>query len=294
MLAQVSDSPPVLQRAGVVGAAAAELGASEHGEWHYVVLDRSGLSLRKAPTYDRTAKLDGPSSRVEDGEIVKVVERIPGNGTTFLRLESPRGWAFDIQPGAEKIQRLAEVSLEYGTWFYRVCAPRGIAVRSRCSFSDKSKVGKGPEAGAVLTVSKRVRVGATMFLKPKDEMGWVFDCKNGTQMVEGPLEAYVTEAELRGSVRQSGGVDLLASPTAAKWASTKKMLVEGARVHVEVRCQAEGQSWCRVSQPGGMEGWVPTVALEFEPEPPREANQKSYDAARVRAALDAGSVWDQR
>mmetsp|Transcript_6177 Transcript_6177/g.17089 ORF Transcript_6177/g.17089 Transcript_6177/m.17089 type:complete len:508 (+) Transcript_6177:64-1587(+) len=231
-----------------------ELGPSEYGNWQYVVLDPAGIRLRGSPAYDKGQKL---SSRLPAGELVDVVERRTcTDGTSFLRLESPAGWAFDVQPGAcHKRHRMSEVSIEHGKWFYRVSASKGMAFRARCSFADDAKLGKGPDLGTLLTIRQRVRVGGTVFLKVDGQNGWLFDCKDGRQLAEGPVDM-ITHQDAFTTVLAPEGLHLLSSPTRQKWAQTNKCLLIGARVQVMRTCQVEDAAWSYVAQPGGgMEGW---------------------------------------
>jgi len=201
--------------------------------------------------------------KIVEGELVKAVERRIGNGTTFLRFDHPRGWAFDVQPGTQnKKQRMAEVNVEHGTWLYRVCASKGVALRSRCSFAEDAKIGKGPSRGALLTATRRVRIGGTTFLRV-DGGAWIFDCKSGKRVAEGPI--FLASFTDRGAtIRPTGGVNLRTSPTLEMWSWTQRVLVQGARVQVNRFGEIEDREWAHVSQPGGMEGWVQAELLEIE------------------------------
>jgi len=177
--AQNEPAPP--REAGASEAAPGP--SSELGEWDYVVVDSAGLSLRSGPEYS-SAKVP---SRLEEGMIATVVERRSGDGTTFLRLASPQGWAFDVQPGSHARLRMVQVNVERGSWHYVVVSPHGVALRSRCSYSDTSRVGAGPQKGAFLTVTERVKIGESTFLHI--EGGWIFDYKQGKKVVDGPIAA---------------------------------------------------------------------------------------------------------
>jgi len=259
--------PPRAHAQGANGARE-ELGEPEIGEWTYVVLDPKGVCLRGSATYDKAQKLP---ARVEEGELVKVIERRIGCGTTFLRLESPEGWGLDAQPGLiNKRQRMMEVTVDYGTWFYRIVASDGIAMRSRCSFSADAKAGKGPSEGAIVTVTKRVQVGDTMFLRAKGESGWIFDVnKNGRRVAEGPLDLEVL-SDTTATVTAAGGIYLRSVPSTASTAATKMLLLEGARVQVEQRIRLDGMhgvsEWSFVTMKAGgrMEGWVSSAELDLK------------------------------
>jgi len=280
----------------IVDIAPKELGEPELGSWDYIVLDAKGIALRSGPDYDKNTKLQ---QRLEEGELVHVTERRAGNGTTFLHLDSPQGWAFDLQPGEKnKRQRLAEVQMESGTWFYRVVAPKGIALRSRCTFSLDSKVGQGPNEGSVVPISRRVKVGKTMFLKPRDENGWIFDAKNGKVMVEGPMDV-----EVPTDVTACLNIDkefLLSAPTSLPWAVTKKLILKGSRMQVALICNIQNpdgsrRRWAHLTQSAGsMDGWVPYDMLDVDRSQGSKQTQASvkpmtasFDAKSVRAALDA-------
>jgi len=287
--------------ADVVGLASQELGEPEVGAWDYIVLDTKGICLRNAPTYDKTSKMQ---HRLEEGELVSVKERRAGNGTTFLHLDGPQGyqnmhmnqvvaliqgWVFDLQPGSQnKRQRLAQVEVQSGAWFYRVCAHKGIALRSRCTFSLDAKVGQGPNEGALVSISRRVKVGKTTFLKPKDENGWIFDAKNGKTMVEGPLDVE-EPLDAIGTLIGNENIYLLSAPTTLTWAITKKLLLPGACGKVTHICVIDGTRWAHFAQSGSMCGWVryDLLSLGRKEEDSNATHSNSFDAQRVRAALEA-------
>eukprot|EP00746_Dinoflagellata_sp_MGD_P000180 gnl/MRDRNA2_/MRDRNA2_100322_c0_seq1.p1 gnl/MRDRNA2_/MRDRNA2_100322_c0~~gnl/MRDRNA2_/MRDRNA2_100322_c0_seq1.p1 ORF type:complete len:849 (+),score=160.07 gnl/MRDRNA2_/MRDRNA2_100322_c0_seq1:98-2644(+) len=162
---------------------------AESSGWHYIVLDPKGIRPRTEAAYDKGIKL---KHRIEEGEVVHVVERKPGEGTLFLKLSSPSGWVFDAQPNNLAKVRMGEVKVERGRWLYMVVAEKGVALRTRCSFSDAAKVAtRGPDKGSILEVKERVRCGETSFLRLVDGSGWVFDVKNGKKVLDqlGPREA---------------------------------------------------------------------------------------------------------
>eukprot|EP00746_Dinoflagellata_sp_MGD_P164838 gnl/MRDRNA2_/MRDRNA2_93736_c0_seq1.p1 gnl/MRDRNA2_/MRDRNA2_93736_c0~~gnl/MRDRNA2_/MRDRNA2_93736_c0_seq1.p1 ORF type:complete len:518 (+),score=113.80 gnl/MRDRNA2_/MRDRNA2_93736_c0_seq1:138-1691(+) len=241
-------------------------GAVEYGDWTYVIVDPKGVCPRNAPTYDKASKTD---RRVEEGEIVRVSERRAAEGTTFLKISSPAGWIFDTQPTNKARVRAAEVNIERGNFPYRIVAEKGVALRSRCSFADASKVGRGPERGALVDVKERIRIGETTFLKLQCGLqhGWVFDKKNKRNLVEelGPKE--VKEVELEGTVKETtdSGVHLRLSPTMDKWALTKMLLLENSRVQVNKSANLENKEWLQVSMPGrNMQGWVLAEAITVD------------------------------
>lgn len=241
----------------------AVLAQPEIGHWRYVVLDPKGMTLRSKPTYDKTEKLE---TRVEEGEIVDVVERRVGPDTSFLRadLSGHSGWLFDVQPGSGSHMRLLEVQVEDGSWYYQVVADRGCALRSRCSARDSSKVSKGPDKGSLVKICQRVKVGQITFLHLSDGSGWLFDMKaDGRPMLEGPIDVQGTTGETA-TVIQSGGVTLLQAPTAEPWAATKMVVLQHSTVQIGLRAHLKGVLWVQVSKPGGMTGWVAAGALEFD------------------------------
>lgn len=256
------------------------LGRPEAGTWEYMVVDRSGISLRSSPTYDQLQKI---SSRIEEGAIVTVVERIPADGITFLRLAQPEGWCFDRQPGgaAKNRVRMVEVSVERGDWFYSIVAERGVGLRSRCSFSSSAKAGTGPLKGALVEISQRLRFGESTFLRLKDGSGWIFDVKKNLQVAHGPVDMEALPAYTVGTVLTSpslgggwfdkststAGVYLRSSPTGEKWAATKSFLPINSKVNASLSCEAEGVRWLFVAKGGSgmeMEGWVlaETISLQ--------------------------------
>jgi len=230
----------------------AEPRSPEAGQWDYVVLDHRGISLRGQPTYDPAQKLQ---RRVEEGEVVSVVERRPGDGMTFLRLACPQGWVFDRQPGKVSHVRMMEVKVERGLWHYMVMAPKGIAVRSRCSFSETVKVGKGPQKGAVIAVAQRVKVGATTFLRLRDGAGWIFDCKNPRDQLAKEVVVQAQPTGTVGTISNPSGVSLLSSPSNETWAVTHMRLLQHAHVQISY---VYDSLWAFVVKVGcdSMEGWV--------------------------------------
>lgn len=259
-----------------------DVGAPELGEWTYVVLDAAGIRMRCSPTYDAGSKLP---NKLAEGELIKIVERRSGNGTTFLRLQEPRGWVFDVQPGkVNRKLRMAEVKVEHGTWLYRISASKGVALRSRCSFAEDAKTREGPKKGALVTVTRRVRVGGTMFLRV--DGSWIFDSKSGKRVAEGPI--FLAACSERGaSVRSLGGVNLRLSPTGEKWAWTQKLVVQGARVQVDKFGEVEEREWTHVFQTGGMDGWVPSESLELD------GITKQSDGSSSNSPFTSTSpVWD--
>lgn len=233
-----------------------DLGIPEFGEWEYVVLDPRGISLRSHPTSHKGQKTN---HRVKEGQIVKVTERRTGDGVTFLHLSDPQGWAFDRQPGASSCVRMMEVTVERGLWFYIVIADKGVATRFRCSVSENAKCGKGPLMGSFIAVTQRVQVGDTMFLRLKDDGLWIFDSKNGRQLVDGPVDAETPVPGTTASVRadKENGLYLLSSPTNQKWALTKLLLLDNSQVHVLLTAECDGTKWALVSKPGSnVKGWL--------------------------------------
>merc|ERR1719421_934411 len=176
---------------------------SEYGDWTYIIVDPKGLCPRNAPTYDKCSKID---RRVEEGEVVRVSERRPAEGTMFLKISSPAGWIFDAQPTNKARVRAMELNTERGNFLYRIVAEKGVALRSRCSFADASKVGRGPEKGALVEVQERVRIGETMFLKLQCGLqhGWVFDKKNKRSLVEELGSKEIRDMDMEGLVNEKG------------------------------------------------------------------------------------------
>lgn len=231
-----------------------DAGAPEFGEWQYVVLDPRGVSLRSHPTSSKGQKTN---HRVKEGQIVKVNERRAGDGFTFLHLSNPQGWALDRQPGASSSMRMTEVTVERGLWFYIVIADKGVATRFRCSVSENAKCGRGPLMGSFIAVNERVQVGDTTFLRLKDDGLWIFDSKNGRQLVDGPVDAETPVPGTTACVRADGGVYLLTSPTNQKWAVTKLLLLDNSQVHLLLTVEYDGTKWALVSKPGSnVKGWL--------------------------------------
>lgn len=248
------------------------LAPAEFGEWEYVVMDPKGITLRGTPTVSQSAKL---KVRVSEGELVKVVERRPAASATFLRLEKPAGWAVDCR---DKRVRMKQVVVESGNWFYRVCTPNGIALRSGCCFSDGSKIGAGPREGALLVAEQRVQVDGTSFLKLQDSTGWVFDQKGSRRVLEGPLGLQDLNGRAA-TVTAPGGAFLLQQPTKKSWAQTRRLLLQDARVRVGLFGQLEGQTWAHVSQIKGMEGWLPFDAIALAEDLPVDEQPRSVQSS---------------
>jgi len=259
-------------------------GAPEHGSWDYIVLEPTGISLRTEPTFEAGAK---NSCRLAQGDVVKVIERRKCDGTTFLRLESPPGWCFDLhQRLTGQRQRIAPVEVEHGQWEYRVGTTKGIALRKNCSLVDASKIGRGPAQGALLSVIRRVRLGEITFCRLKDSNAWVPDCKDGRLLLEGPLEMHTCNSPAM--VKAEAGVTLMDAPTRNKWAVTKRVLLRGAVVQMLRTCQVEGELWAHIAQPGGMEGWCKFCNFDMEGPAPI-LSSKMCDRALIQAAFHAPS-----
>merc|ERR1712048_115077 len=170
----------------------------------------------------------------------------------------------DSQPGSfESRMRMVEVSLDSGTWFYRILYDKAVCLRSRCSTSDSCKLRLVPEKGAVVRVGQRTKIGSTTFLRLKDGSGWMFDHKDGKMLVEGPLDVHAMR-QAPATVIAEDGVPLLKSPTNEKWARTNMVVLHNAKVQVSVKAIVEGILWMEVSKPGGMQGWVPAETLMLD------------------------------
>lgn len=281
-----------------VGGATQVLGAPQYGQWDYVVLDPKGMSVRAEPTYDQSEK---SGQRVEEGEVVTVLEKRTGDGNTFLRLERPAGWAFDRAPGpaSKGIVRLAEVKVETGVWYYRVVADRGLGIRARCSFAHNCKTIRGPEKGAVVTITQRVKIGETTFLQVKEggwlepgnnqpnQCGWIFDIKAGRKMCEGPIQVEEVPHGTVATIRNDVGVFLACSPTSLDWAQTTQLILDGGRVHVRLYCEVEGVKWAQVAKPCGTVGWVHAfwLGIEAPPAPQRRAQSCGLRSSARNADL---------
>lgn len=186
---------------------------------------------------------------------------------TFLHLACPQGWVFDQQPGGKRGLRMMEAEVEQGLWHYVVSAESGVALRTRCSFSEDTKCGKGPLKGALLEITQRVRVGETTFLQLKDSGRWIFDGKGAAfrKVLSGPWKPEEPVVAAEATVRAANGVYLRQSPTKQKWAVGKMLLLQHAKVSVTKFFEAEFCKWGFVSKPGSnMEGWVNMDDLRLE------------------------------
>jgi len=278
-LSSISDRPkmfakePIASFDGTADVAMQDVGPPELGEWEYMVLDPKGISLRTAPTYDQGSK---NKQRLEEGEIITVLERRQGEGFKFLRVTDPQGWAFERQPGQlEGRLRMMEVTVDTGFWYYLVLAEKGVGLRNRCSFSEACKSVRGPMKGNIVEITRRVKAGETTFLKVKEggwsepsraagEGGWIFDMKAGRQICHGPVVMQEPPDGTLTTLKSEGGAYLRAGPTTLKWAQTSKVILDGARIQLKCLCDVDGVRWAHVSKPGGMSGWVQSDVLEFD------------------------------
>lgn len=262
------------------------LGPPEYGSWDYVVLDPQGICLRSRPSTEVTHKVD---KRIEDGELVKVVERRAGDGCCFLRLSFPQGWACDRRPGEACHVRMMEVNVEQGSWLYLITAEKGVSMRTSCSLSSSAKCGrKGAQCGAVLAVNERVRVAGTTFLRLKEEGLWIFDRNGGRERAIGPLPTVALSEERRLSAIDSPqGVMLRHAPTQLKWANGSKLrLLDNAKVQVSTLLEIQDVYWAYVSQVGGnLQGWMLAEFLKaLEKDGEGDAQTRACSSEAVREA----------
>jgi len=274
------------------------LGPPEFGRWDYVVLDPKGMSVRSDSTYERSEK-DG--HRIEEGEIVTVLERRSGDGNTFLRLEQPQGWAFDRQPGpaSKEKMRMTEIQVELGLWYYRVTAERGVGLRSRCSVAHNCNEVRGPDKGALVKITRRARIGETTFLQVNEggwivpgndkasQCGWIFDIKAGRRMCEGPVPMEASPPDTMATIRNEVGVFLACSPTSQDWAQTTHLIFDGDRVHVHSYCEVENMTWAQVSKLCGKVGWVQALWLGFETQAPAACRGLPISATESDLLVDS-------
>lgn len=240
------------------------------GEWDYIVLDPKGITLRTRACYEKAAKLQ---ARLEEGQLVKVTERRSEGLTTFLHVREPDGWAFDQAAGSKAYLRMAEAHVEAGNWWYHVVDSKGCGLRSKCSTSNTSRCGFGPQKGALVQVVQRVKVGDTMFLQLPDR-NWIFDRKNGKRIIAGPCEVQERN-NLISKVIAERGIKLLEAPTDEAWAKSSLTLLFGAQITVDLMVQLDGVWWSHVRRSqGSMEGWTPASGLDLPP------NVRSEGAAR--------------
>jgi hypothetical protein len=203
---------------------------------------------------------------------------------------------------------MMQIHVDKGIWYYTVTADKGVALRARCTFSESSKIGKGPLKGTLCEVTQRARAGETTFLKLKDESGWIFDLKNGRRIVDGPIDMQVLPPFSMGTVREQGiqdpkkdGIHLLSSPTRQRWATTKFFLMKGSKVKASMACEVEYTRWVFVSkgEGGGIEGWTPVASLVLEmpaqagpPKAPTEAPALLNTSAA--GSLAPAQAWESR
>ncbi|CAK9053890.1 unnamed protein product [Durusdinium trenchii] len=232
----------------------------EVGEWKYIVLDPKGVTLRSHPTYDKAAKL---KDRLEEGEIVEILERRAGAETVFLRVETTegtRGWAFTTQPGPGSFLRLLEVEVKSCNLYFQVL--KRSHLRRRCSFAEAAKVGRTVEKGQLLHVIRRLEVGGTTCLQI-DSGEWLVCPKDQGAFVDGPLEVRKMHNE-EAEVRAADAVALRKGPTELPWALTKKVLLPGSKVLAIRRAHLHGEMWMEVMQLGGLSGWMLASDLQLD------------------------------
>jgi len=233
---------------------------AEVGEWRYIVLDPKGVTLRSAATYDKAAKL---KERLEEGEVVEVLERREGAETVFLRVETAQGntgWAFTTQPGPGSFLRLMEVQVMSCHLYFQVL--KRTALRKRCSFGEAAKVGRNVEKGHLLHVVRRLEVGGTTGLQVEGGE-WVVLPKDQSVTLEGPLEVRKMHNE-EAEVRSEEAVTLRKGPTELPWALTKKVLLPGSKVLAIRRAYLHGEMWMEVMQLGGLSGWMLASDLQLD------------------------------
>jgi len=134
---------------------------------------------------------------------------------------------------------------EKGIWRYRVVSLRGIALRSECTFASEAKIGTGPQNGEVVTVTERVRIGDTTFLKVGDR-GWIFDQVKGHTLVEGPLSGHAfVEAQEDTEEEQQIDYDplLRARVEAAERAVEELNGGTGNRLRIPFKASSEAESY---------------------------------------------------
>eukprot|EP00930_Biecheleria_cincta_P101762 TRINITY_DN9340_c0_g1_i1.p1 TRINITY_DN9340_c0_g1~~TRINITY_DN9340_c0_g1_i1.p1 ORF type:complete len:478 (+),score=71.05 TRINITY_DN9340_c0_g1_i1:51-1436(+) len=236
---------------------------AQSGEWRYIVVDPKGMTLRSRPTYDKSAKLQ---ARVEEGEIVGVLERREGAETVFLRVQGSDGivgWAFTTQPGEGAFLRLLEVEIKQGRWHFQVVAPKGCPVRTRCSLASNARKAAGClHEGQLVLFRRRVEVGNTLFLG-LDDGSWIACPKDEAPPVVGPLEVHKMNNE-EAEIQAEGGVSLRKAPTQLPWALTKQVLLEGSKVLAIRRARVDSNMWMEVMQLGGLSGWILACDLQLE------------------------------
>eukprot|EP00746_Dinoflagellata_sp_MGD_P008787 gnl/MRDRNA2_/MRDRNA2_117634_c0_seq1.p1 gnl/MRDRNA2_/MRDRNA2_117634_c0~~gnl/MRDRNA2_/MRDRNA2_117634_c0_seq1.p1 ORF type:complete len:544 (-),score=116.98 gnl/MRDRNA2_/MRDRNA2_117634_c0_seq1:33-1664(-) len=157
--------------------------ADQIGEWLYIVVDPKGIAPRPEPSYDKNFK--ETKGKLQEGELVRIHQRKPlaNSETCFLRL-AEGGWCYDVQPGVNSLVRMVEVTVEDVNSVYQVVAAKGVGIRNRPSFLQSAIVCRGPEKGEYVETCQRLVYADTTFLRLADGSGWVFDHKNGKQILQ--------------------------------------------------------------------------------------------------------------
>merc|ERR1719265_2028892 len=116
--------------------------AEEHGEWHYIVIDPSGMRAREDASYTKDTKKQDKSFRFVEGTVVKIDRRRTAGWTKWLALKSGEGWLFDVSPKDKKV-RLMEVEVASGPWPYH-CMTERVPILQKPLQSLMAKSAKGP------------------------------------------------------------------------------------------------------------------------------------------------------
>jgi len=148
----------------------------EVGCWNYIVGRASGVTTSSGV-------------HLKEGEVVHIAARQPGSFLSSFLFLDDGSWVMgtvsrsEKQSGKSSLLSMLEVSVERGHWVYTVVAKAGIAIRATATVTNNYVQTRGPIYGEEVAISGRVRCGPTMFLKLADGRGWLFETKNGRQMM---------------------------------------------------------------------------------------------------------------
>jgi len=234
---------------------------TETGDWRYVVVDPRGITLRSLPTSGKSAKI---KTRLEEGQVVQVVERHSSEGVQYLRVEDPAGWAFDRRCGPSGgCLRMMEAVIECGEWCYRIAG--NCARYSRCSTTSSAKIGPSLEKGALINVRQRLQVRGATYLKSEDGASWICQRSASDSCVEGPLK--VQDMYDLGATVIPNEIFLMKYPTSEASARTKMCVLNGSLLNVTTMVHTSEGRWAFVEQKrsngSGLKGWAPAGTLDM-------------------------------
>jgi hypothetical protein len=154
----------------------------EKGHFAYRAIEN--LAIRIEPDVDDSART---SRIISKGEIVDVdvIRKSSGDGLVngpFLRLTDGSGWLFEKKHGKAVMAPLHVIS---GTWTFTVANVSGIVIRRQPIDSNMMKSEMKFPKGASVRCDRMVvsESGVRFYHVEKTNNGWVFDMRNGHEML---------------------------------------------------------------------------------------------------------------